>query len=384
MKENIIFYIHRTGLLGYFVNPICEYLSERYSITILHLDKRNGYNYAPEESVLYDLVDLSDKNVQEIQKLISELQPKAFISLGFISIYELLMLRICKSLEIKTIFLEHGLYSKETSALPFGKLIHKFGSTVSKNLYFLGRYWQFIRLSDNSKHEASIFWRCFRKKQYYLSKYDKALFFADYGYRKITEMFRYEDDEVDFIGYPLAKTNKEFDGYQRMASVPNSKNGLATFIHQPFILDGLANWTYEDEREYFLQLAKTLKVYGYKFSIQLHPRESFERYQQLYKNSGIDIILGMDRADFKKYSLVVGSYSTALLYPIYFKIPVLIMGYPNVCMAKDSVFFPVCCSLPIIDEKEVVNTYDDFCKEYLGTGICSFENIANRINDVVD
>lgn len=381
--NHIVFYVHRTGLLSYFINPICAYLSKDYEIIILHVDKKNGYNYAPKDSVLYRLIDLSDKNVWEIQKLISELQPKAFISLGFISIYELLILRICKSLGIKTIFLEHGLYSKETSTLPFGKLIHKFGCTVSKNLYFLGRYWQFIWLSKNSRQEALIFWRCFRKKQYYMSKFDKALFFADYGYRKITEMFRYEDDEVDFMGYPLAKTNKEFEEYQRLSSIPNSKNGLATFIHQPFILDGLANWSYEDEREYFLQLAKSLEVYGYKLSIQLHPRESFERYQQLYKDSGIDIVLGMDRADFKKYSLVVGSYSTALLYPIYFKIPVMIVGYPKVCEAKDSVFFPICCSLPIKDEKEVIKTYDDFCKEYLGSGMLSFENISNKLRIVI-
>ncbi len=381
--ENIVFYIHRTGLLSYYINPICEYLSKNYRIIVLHLDKCNGYHYAPEKSSLYDTIDLSGKSAKSIECLLKELKPKALVNLGFISIYELLMLRICKTLGIKTIFLEHGLYSKETSSLPFRKMIHNFGPTVKKNLNFLSLYLQFIIMSKNSKYELSVFWRCFRKKEYYVSKFDRALFFADYGYQKISDFFHYKNNEVDFICYPLANTNREFSHYEEIAKLPHNNDGKATFIHQPFILDGLANWSYDDEKTYVLELANRLKQYGYELSVQLHPREDIDRYKKLYQGTGVDIIYGMNRVDFKKYSLVVGCYSTALLYPIFFKIPVIIVDYPDVFEAKGSLFYPVSCSLPIKEEEILVSQYDEFCNEYLGTGNCSFENIALKIEETL-
>ena len=161
--KTIVFYVHRTGLLSYFINPICEFLSKDYRIVILHVDKKNGYSYAPKESELYRLYDLSDMNVKGIMKLLGEINPSAVILLGFISIYELLVLRICKHLGLKTIYLEHGIYSKETSTLPFSKLINKFGSTVRKNVFFLKRYIEFIAVSGDIAKEAKLFWRCFKK-----------------------------------------------------------------------------------------------------------------------------------------------------------------------------------------------------------------------------
>ena len=59
MKGRLVFYVHRTGLLSYFVIPICEYLLSNYHITILHLDKRNGYHYASQAPSFFELIDLS-------------------------------------------------------------------------------------------------------------------------------------------------------------------------------------------------------------------------------------------------------------------------------------------------------------------------------------
>lgn len=381
--NNIVFYIHRTGLLGYFINPICEFLSKRYNITILHLDKCNGYTFAPKESPLYQLIDISDKSVNEIVGILSDLRPKAFISPGFISIYELLMLRICVMLKIKTFYLEHGLYSKETASLPFGKLINKFASTVKKNLYFLFRYSQFIWLSENSAHEMSVFWNCFRKKRYDLSRFDKALFFSEYGYRKIDEMFHYNKRDVDFICYPLSKSDNEFRKYQEIAKIPLPGDKKATYIHQSFILDSLVKWSYQDEKEYIVGIADHLREYGYSLQVQLHPRSDYEMYRKMFEDTDIEIVKGMSREDFKRFSLVVGHYSTALLYSIFFRIPILILDYPGVMKAEDSPFFPVSCKLPITDTEALMKRYETYIREYMGTGICSFENIARKLENTI-
>lgn len=383
MKEKIVFYIHRTGLLGYYINPICDYLSRQYDIIILHLDKCNGYTFAPKESPLYQLRDISDLNIKEIRELIKEINPQVFISPGFISIFELLMLRICKLQGIKTVYLEHGLYSKETASLPLGKLINKFGSTVSKNLYFLYRYSQLILFSGNIKKEVATFWGCFRKKQYYLSKFDKALFFSDYGFKKINEMFHYEEEDVDFICYPLAKTDEEFRFYQEIAKRPLSEEKKATYIHQSLILDNLVKWSYKDERNYILEIANKIKKYGYSLSIQLHPRSDFEMYKKLFTGTGIEVMRGMKREEFKNYSLIIGHYSTALLYPIFFRIPIMIVDYPGLMKAEESPFYPISCKLPIDNPKALMDQYDNFCNEYMGSGMCSFENISRILDKAI-
>ena len=160
--KNIVFYVHRTGLLGYFVNPICSFLKDKYDITVLHLDKRNGY--LSHGNGDYKTIDLSDYSIDKIQQTLKNLAPKAVIFLGFISIYELLMLRIVTDLGLKTIYLEHGIYSKETSSLPLNKIVNKFWDTMSKNLFFLRLYRNFIQLSSNPKQEKRLFKQCIIKK----------------------------------------------------------------------------------------------------------------------------------------------------------------------------------------------------------------------------
>lgn len=382
--KNIFFYVHRTGLLGYFINPICSILSKDFKITILHLDKRNGYSYAAKTTPLYNTVDLSKKSIAEIEMLFKDLKPIVFISLGFISIYELLMLRIAKEMGVRSIFLEHGLYAKETASLPFGKLLHKFRSTVIKNVYFLRRYIEFALHSGKFINEMSIFWLCYRKKEYSLSKFDKALFFSEYGRKEIGRLFHYDEKDVDYVCYPLARTDDEYEKFRIIANSPNATIKKATFIHQPFILDGLARWSYEDERDYFVQISDMLRRYGYSLSIQLHPRSDIDTYLRLFKDTDIQLQQNMERSEFKNFSLVVGHYSTALLYPIFFKIPVMLVDYPGVCKAKDSVFYPISCKLPIEDFDSLAERYKVFCDKYIGTGICSFENIARKLKETIN
>ena len=77
--KNIVFYVHRTGLLGYFVEPICSYLSNEYNITILHLDKKN--NYHSNDFNLFNKIDISDYSITDIRELLKRLSPVAVINL---------------------------------------------------------------------------------------------------------------------------------------------------------------------------------------------------------------------------------------------------------------------------------------------------------------
>lgn len=372
--EDIVFYIHRTGLLGYFVNPICSFLKNKYRITVLHLDKRNGYSSKRNED--YRSIDISDYSIESIRQTLREINPKAVILVGFISIYELLMLRIATDLQFKTIYLEHGIYSKNISSLPWKKLITQFWSTLTKNLFFLRQYGIFIKHASNPKLEASLFKQCVMKKDYRNNKFSKALFLSDYGYKKIDKFFQYDKKDVDFTCYPLVYDNAEFKEFERIARMPLSENKKAIWIHQPFIQDGLVTWEYDAEKDYIADMAKNISKYGYELTLLIHPRESKDRYEKLYKNSNINIEQNINPQKYKDYALVIGHYSTALLYPVFLHIPILIVDYGKKIRATDSLFYPLSCHLPVVDFSQTKQIYTIFRRRYIGMSNCSFENAA--------
>lgn len=372
--KKIVFYVHRTGLLGYFVNPICSFLKEKYDITVFHLDKRNGYSSHGNGD--YKTIDLSDFSIDEIQQTLKELAPNAVILLGFVSIYELLMLRIATDLGIKTIYLEHGIYSKETSSLPLSKIINKFWDTMTKNLFFLRQYRNFIQLSSNPKQEKQLFKQCIIKKDYCGSKFSKALFFSNYGYRQINKFFHYDERHVDFTCYPLTYDNEGFKELEALVHMPLTEKKNAILIHQPFILDRLVNWGYEAEREYFVKIATEIEKYGYKLTLLIHPRENVKKYRKLYETFNIIIKQNINKKEYKEYSLAIGHYSTALLYPVFLHIPLLIIDYGDKIKAIDSTFYPLSCSLPIEVSEESKQKNNEFIKDYIGMSECSFEHVA--------
>lgn len=372
--KNIVFYVHRTGLLGYFVNPICSFLKEKYDITVFHLDKRNGFSSHGNGD--YKTIDISDYSVSKIQQTLKDLVPEAVIFLGFISIYELLILRIATDLGLKTIYLEHGIYSKDTSSLPLKKLIYKFWTTSTKNLFFLRQYRNFIKRSSVPQQEKQIFKQCVLKKNYSKSKFSKALFFSNYGYKRINKLFQYDKYNIDFTSYPLTYDNESFKELESLALTPLTENKKAILIHQPFILDGLTNWGYEAERDYITKVAMEIKKYGYKLTLLIHPRENVERYRKLYEKSNIIIKQNINKKDYREYSLAIGYYSTALLYPVFLHIPIMIIDYGEKVKAIDSPFYPLNCCLPVEDFTEIIQKYDTYIREYIGTSECSFEHVA--------
>ena len=159
-----------------------------------------------------------------------------------------------------------------------------------------------------------------------------------------------------------------------------------TVIHQPFILDGLTSWGYEAERDYIAKVAMGIKKYGYKLTLLIHPREDVERYRKLYETSDIIIKQNINKKDYKEYSLAIGYYSTALLYPVFLHIPLLIIDYGEKVKATDSPFYPLTCSLTLENFAELMQKYDTYIREYIGTSECSFEHMAYVLdkNIVID
>ena len=373
--KNLFFYIHKTGLLEYFINPICQFLSKKYKITILHLNKKNGYPDKHYDG--FEMIDISDYNYTQTKKLFLQKQPAAIILPGFISIFELYILRLATSLSVPTIFLEHGIYSRETAHLPFKKLLSShICHILSRNLYFLYRYVSFAIQSKNIRKELSILYNSLKHKDYSETQFSHALFFARYGFEHINQFFHYTQDKISFTGYPIANTNKEFDFYKQLSTT--RKSGKAIYIHQPFIKDQLTAWSYEDEKQMLLSIATKLKEEELALDIAVHPRESLSLYQKLYEGTGIGIKGKNDKQEYASYDLAIGHYSTAIAYPIFFDKPIWIIDYDTIKATESSPYAPISSY-----KKNKISDYTAFKKFIIGEGSLSFENIADSIVKVI-
>lgn len=371
--KSLFFYIHRTALIDYFIKPICRFLPKEYKITILHLNKKNGYPDKHYDE--FEMIDLSSYGYNRTKELFIKEKPVAIILPGFISIFELYMLRVASSLSVPTIFLEHGIYSRETAHLPYSKLFSShIYHIISRNLFFLCRYATFAIKSGSPRKELSLLYNALKRKDYSGSQFSHALFFARYGFEHINAYFHYPEGKYSFTGYPIANTDAEFRRYEQLATTATPPSGKAIYIHQPFIKDGLTAWSYEDEKNMLLGIAEKLKKEKLSLDIAVHPRESLPLYQKLYEGSGIAIKGNNDRQEYASYDLAIGHYSTALMYPLFFNKPLWIIDYDTIKSAESSPYAPVSSY-----GKPQTIDHAQFKKILMGEGILSFENIADCI-----
>jgi hypothetical protein len=57
--------------------------------------------------------------------------------------------------------------------------------------------------------------------------------------------------------------------------------------------------------------------------------------------------------------------------------------YPGAFTPSDSIFSQFSCDLDNINDKNLQKKYEDFIKDVLGYGPLSFENVSNKITEVI-
>ena len=371
--RNIYFYIHKTGIIDYFIYPICKFLLKEYNITILHLNKKNGF--ANKEYAHIHQIDISDYNTRQILDLFHKDKPIAFVLPGFISIYELYMLRLAKMSNTPTLFLEHGIYSRDTAHIAYKKAFtSKVLNILSRNIYFLYRYIEMAVKSKRLKEELSILYKAIRKKDYSGTQFTHAFFFAPYGYKHIDQYFHHSPHSVEFIGYPLVENNTEYNNIKQLIG-NDTRNGVAIYIHQPFILDTITDWNYDQEKEMLIKLNNDIKQHNLSLVVALHPRESLQRYSQLYSDTDIAVKYITNKEEYAYCDLAIGHYSTALMFPLFFEKPIWIIDYNAIKSTQESPYIPV-NSYPNLQ----THNNNAFKNEIIGNETLSFENIAQHID----
>lgn len=328
MKTKILIYTHKTSFINNWINPLQSFLF--FDIVIFHINSIDNEKIPKMNNIV--LYDISELSVKKISKIISEINPKYTLFLGYRSLAELFLLRLCKNLKIKTVYLEHGLYTHDTKKINKKRLIKDTKKTVKKYSLFILKFAQLMILY--SIKEISHFYQCFIKNNYSKNRFDEALFFSEYGFKGLNQVFNYSEKDVYYCGYPLFKEASQIN-----YSVKQSNDVL--YVHQPFILNKQAKISYEEEIEYILNMKNKLSNTFDKFTVLLHPREDLGHYERLLHEHNIDVIQRPnDYTVFLDKRLVIGHYSTALLYPLFFQIKTIIVDYPSVKI--DPIFTNYC------------------------------------------
>jgi len=370
-NRNILFYAHRESFIKNWLIPLRDHVD--FNIFVFHINRLNGDAIPLHEGI--ELIDISNLGCRQIEAKMREIDPAAVVFLGYRSLIELLMLRICKRSGFPSVFLEHGLYTKDTNELNKSALTSRSRETVAKYANFIGKYlgWIFRR----GPGEICILYDCFFRKDYSRSFFDKALFISTRGRNGLNPILKVPDADVQYCGYPIFA-----DARDKLAA--KDGEGGALYVHQPFILKKQTGIGYEDERGYMIQLKDHLQDKFGNLTLLLHPRENLSNYRLLYKQTGIEVIQKPnDPTVFSGRSLVIGHYSTALLVPLHFGIRTIVLDYPGTKI--DDLFSQYCeyyhdiCDIPSNERDARERKADIF--DLLGPEN-TFEHVGDLINNL--
>lgn len=377
-RKKLLFFVKNISMLETLVFKLCPYL-HNCEILVLHNSKMQPGQKKTDVDI--DNIDVSCLTYNEIKQILKEWSPDVCVLYNFRGIIDQFFIRICRECGIKIYFLAHGILSDDILT------IRRMSSQglwlrMKRLLWQFRQYFSLIRHSDSPKIEIKIFYRILFKNNFASNPFDKYFVYGDRCLNFLSKLYKLKKGENAFtVGYPLFESEAQKE--TSISYVENTTSKGVLYVHQPFILDNYARISYEEERDFLLNLAyKLLPIYS-DFTIMLHPREDIKHYESLYEGTPIKVIQSPN--DYKLFvdaQLVLGHYSTALLFALYFNKPTFIIDYPtlNTPNLYKGVF-------PFFDCKDFYPVVADSLLKnkslLLGEGN-SFEHISNVILENLD
>ncbi len=368
---NIVLLLYHPSALTNWVAKLVPYLKD-YQVSVLHVAKL--HKVVPTVVKGVELYDVSGYTYSQAEKLVRTLSPDVFIFLSFRSILELTYHRICTKLCIKKIYVEHGLFSGDTLRFRTNKLKKEFFVMFKRQACFLFTHLGWMFQSGNIFEEAKLFYNVYRRGNFYLVPYDHYYLFSKRSFDNYSKLFSMNESEnVTYMGYPIFTEESQ----KAMAEV--KKGGGVLYVHQPLVFDGLAHISFGEEKQWLLDVACRLEPKYGKFTILLHPRGDLEAYTERFRGTNIEVVKAPNNFRlFADKDLIVGHYSTALLYGLYFGKPTLVLDYPTT--HNDPLFAELFTYVENVDLLGTVAiTLDESKKLYMVGEHNTFEYIANTL-----
>lgn len=368
----IAFTVYNLAFISNWIKKMTPYMKD-CTFTIFHIASLQGKKLPEIEGVrCYDVSSLSHT---EIDGIITQVKPDLWISFNFRSLFELFFQRICVQHGIRQVYLEHGIFSQNTLHFKTGKAKKNIGSTIHRQYVFWKKYISFLLHCKHFVKELQVLQQVYFNGKFSASPFDHYFIYSQREYDLLAKVFPLNRKNTSLVGYPI------FNGEKEKANVSKQRDidGDVLYIHQPFILDGFASIDYEQEKTYLLSIKNIISKRYNNLVILLHPRESLSKYIERFQNTGIKIIQSPnDYSCYINKSLILGHYSTALFYALYFEKPTAILKYPTV---QNDLIFKECFELVMnLDELKTKDFKINIAKkEYMLGEVNTYEHIADEI-----
>ena len=369
----LAFVIYNLSHLDNWIKPLSKY-TDNNEIIVFHLAKIQNKTFPVVHNNIKEY-DLSQISGQEIINILKYINPDICIFLNFRSMFEFLLQRICIHNNIKQIYLEHGLFSQNTLHFMTSRAKRNIKSTICRQYNLWKKYLGFLFCSKALTKELKILEQIYLKRNFSASPFDHYIVYSQREKDLLSKVFNMNNKNTSLVGYPIFNDKQE----KTRLIIQHNNNNEVLYVHQPFILDGFATINYEQEKTYLISLKNILLRKYDRFTILLHPRENLSAYIRRFEDTDINIIQSpKDCTCYTNKSLILGHYSTALFYALYFDIPTVILNYPTV---KNDPIYEECFET-ISDIKALL--IKDFKtnptkKIYMLGEINTYEYIANKI-----
>ena len=349
--SDVVFFDYWTRGTRHFKKLNESLIFSGFTTTLVHLGSTRGESTEPGQII--DGIKCSDIN-EYGGSLVGMLQtetPRVVVLLNDLTADKIIV-RACRELNIKTVFIMHGIYSPQTDQKPNADLIDSgFGlkermQRVPKYLSFIFQYIQAASLkSPTGFIDAEILLYFYRlglspgktSMNYWIyrdSQPDLTLVYSDLDKELFVTHYKHNVENVKVVGnYNLDDLHGKWLAYLTERSEKSASLSLSkTFL---YIESGLTNpdfqcggWTEEKVIAELISINKIISRENHKLVVKLHPSSNYsDQMYDLTRIENIDIVLNCDLDQLLIESdVVLGQSSSVLMMALAIRKPVVLLS----------------------------------------------------------
>lgn len=353
MKQKVLFFDYWTIGIHNFL-PVAERLRERgVECLLVHLGSWQDTNIQTEEMI----GGLKCRDIRayggDLRRALVEERPSAVLSLNTSMIMDRMLHRLCRSLDIRTVYMMHGVIATGADhadgvtvlnrywSLPrrlakvrkYAGLSIRYLKAVARDrpfeLLHPGTYGHFVQLMVEP---GAAFRHPWKHKD---GCADEALVYASAYKDLMIEAFAYPVQRVTIVGNPnldavfALKKRHDADAmcmdYAHSIGVPSGRT-FAVYLEDAIVEQGGSGWTENTRISEIEQVATATLEAGLDLVVKMHPGSQPDRVLTHFVGKpGVHIMLKADLPRLIGASVaVVGHVSTTLMIPIVFDKPLLV------------------------------------------------------------
>ena len=381
--STIIIFISSLTYVKNWIDPLHLFFRKKdINVIIFHMHSlRYEDKSIPESSIEYVSYDIGRLNIKKVIELLEKQRPDAVLFFHFKSFADYIVLRLTKLLNIRSIYLQHGIYSSKV----FNFVTVSKVSGLKRYLFHFRQFVQFIFIkSVNIVSELNLVIRYFFNNNLKGTKYDHAILYSKYNLDYIQENFCFNEDQVKYSGFPAVQFQD-----QLTSTINLSKKEKRILFLQEKMIPAHTSISYDQEHKYFRTVINISVKYNFKITMRLHPRVDHEFYNKMLSDDEVNVDNHTSLYDqILSADIIIGNMSTALFAAVINKKPIITIFYPGFKPLTD-IFDKIAIKAPNYNSldnifqspdmwMEKLSIYDDFIDKYIGRNN-SYENQANTI-----